>query len=283
MTSSEFGVLSDGNISGMMKNNRGVALLIVLLVTALLTALIFEFAYGTRVSLRSAVNFRDRERAYFLARSGVNFAGALLVDNLNKKKLQDNLEQRDWQIVPVITGSDAELRVRWEDEGGKINISTVFKGNDAYKQLGKLFEILAISQDMLDRMVENKKNFFLITELHQVLSDEEFRKLKNFVTVSTETKVNINTASSEVLQSLGLSAGMASMVVEKRNTEPFKSQKEVNDFLGPENTIVAGLLSLTSDVFKVNSFATVGGYTKQVEAVIRRTASGSTVNYWRAL
>jgi len=36
-------------------------------------------------------------------------------------------------------------------------------------------------------------------------------------------------------------------------------------------------------VFKVNSFATVGGYTKQVEAVITRSVFGFTVNYWRAL
>ena len=71
-------------------NERGVALLIVLLVTALLLALIFEFAYGTRVSLRAAVNSRDSQRAYFLARSGVNFAGALLSDNLKNNKLQDN-------------------------------------------------------------------------------------------------------------------------------------------------------------------------------------------------
>ncbi len=53
------------------QSNRGIALLVVLLVTALLIALIFEFAYGTRVSLRGAVNFRNSQRAYFLARSGV--------------------------------------------------------------------------------------------------------------------------------------------------------------------------------------------------------------------
>jgi general secretion pathway protein K len=269
-----------------MKNDHGVALLIVLLVTALLTALVVEFAYGTRISLRSAVNFRDSQRSYFLARSGVSFAGALLSDNLKKGKLQDNLEQRDWQIVPIVSTGDTELRIRWEDEGGKISISTVFKGNDAYKRLGKLFEILAINQDALERMVESKKNIYLTTELHQVLSDEEFAKLKDFVTVVPLDKVNVNTAPSEVLQSLGLSAGMAGMVVEKRNTEPFKLQNEVNAFLGNENTMVAGRLSVTSDVFKANSFATVGGYTKQVEAVITRTTDAYNpfkISYWRAL
>jgi general secretion pathway protein K len=286
MTRSGPGVGIAGRVSRPMSNDRGVALLIVLLVTALLTALIVEFAYGTRVSLRSAVNYRNRERAYFIARSGVNAVGTLLSDNLKKNKLQENLDQRDWQPVPFIAGNDTELRVRWEDEGGKISISTVFRGNDAYNRLVKLFDVLGISQDSLDRMVDNKKNYFLITELHQVLSDEEFNKLKDQVTVSPETKVDINTASSEVLQSLGLTAGMAGMIVEKRATEPFTSQTAVNDFLGPENAIIAGQLSITSNVFRISSFATVGGYTKQVEAVITRSADTYNpfkISYWRAL
>ena len=64
------------------RDDRGVALIIVLLVTALLIALIFEFAYGTRISLRATVNFRNSQRAYYLARSGVNFVGRFLVANL---------------------------------------------------------------------------------------------------------------------------------------------------------------------------------------------------------
>ena len=269
----------------IMRNDRGVALLIVLLVTALLTALIFEFAYGTRISLRAAVNFRDSQRAYFLARSGVNFAGALLSDNLKNNKPRDNLEQRDWQLVPVMTGSDTELRVRWEDEGGKINISSVFTGNDASKRLSRLFENpgISISQDLLEK-VEEKRNFRLITELHQVLSDEEFGKVKDFVTVSPVSRININTASTEVLQSLSptITASMAGMIIEKRSREPFVHPRDINDFPGM-NAITAGMLDVTSNVFKVSSFATVGGYTKQVEAAITRSTSGFSIIYWRAL
>ena len=139
---------------GRGKNNRGVALIIVLLVTALLIALIFEFAYGTRISLRSSVNFRDSERAYYLARSGVKFAGLLLSYNLKQGNAQDNIEQRDWEVVPIatlMTGSsdtdlsdttesnDTELKVRWEDESGKINITNIVKGNNTYNQLVILF------------------------------------------------------------------------------------------------------------------------------------------------
>lgn len=274
-------------------NERGVALIIVLLVTALLIALIFEFAYGTRVSLRGTVNFRDSQRAYYLARSGVNFVGLLLNDNLKKGKLQENIEQRDWQAVPILTeASDTELKVRWEDEGGKINVTNLTKGSDGYNRLGALFEIRGLNRDILDQisawMIEEKRNFNLLTELHRFLSDEEFRKVQDGVTVYPLTlvagnKININTASVDVLQSVGLNPGMAGMIKERRDQEPFKTPQEISDFLGPSNVLAAGQLADTSDVFKVASYATVGGYTKQVEAIIRRTSSGFSVSYWRVL
>lgn len=279
-------------MSGLMKNDRGVALLIVLLVTALLTALIVEFAYGTRVSLRAAVNYRDRERAYFLARAGVNFAGALLSDNLKKGKLQENLEQREWMVVPIVSTGDTELRVRWEDEGGKISIEKVFKSSsvlDAYPRLSKLFEILAINQDSLEQLIPSptgNRKYSLLTELHQYLNDEEFGKIKDFVTVSPVSKIDINTAPSEVLQSIGFDVGQAGMVVERRNKDPFKEPTEMSAFLGPDKAALVGLLDVTSNTFKVNSFATVGGYTKQVEAVITRSSDAYNpfkISYWRAL
>jgi len=271
-----------------MHDDRGVALIIVLLVTALLIALIFEFAYGTRISLRAALNYRDGERAYYLARSGVNFAGLLLSNNLQNGKLQDNIEQLDWQVVPIMTSSnDTELRVRWEDESGKINITNLTKGSDGYNRIGKLFEIRGINQGILDKistwMIEEKKSFYLIADLHQFLSDEDYHKVQDVLTVSPIGQLNINTASVDVLQSLGISSGLASMVADRRNQQPFKTTQEIVDFLGPSNTMAAGQLTTTSNIFKVNSFATVGGYTKQVEAVITRAASGFTVNYWRAL
>ncbi len=273
------------------RDDRGVALIIVLLVTALLMALIFEFAYGTRISLRAVVNFRNSQRAHYLARSGANFAGMLLSDNLKNGKLQADLEQRNCDLpLPFIPGGDTVLKVCWEDEGSKINIGTVVKGNDAYKRLENLFglDTVQISQEVLDRISSSpteQRKFYLLTELHQYLViDDDFGKVKDFLTVSPVTKIDVNTASVEVLQSIGLSAGMASMVKDRRDREgPFKTLQEVNDFLGPQNTMVAGLLDITSNIFKVNSYATVGGYMRVVEAVITRSTASFTVNYWREL
>ncbi len=264
-----------------MHNNRGVALLIVLLVTALLIALIFEFAYATRVSMRSAVNFRDSQRAYYLARSGVNFVGRVLADNLKNGKKQDNLAQTEWLTVPVVSGEDLELRVRWEDEAGKINIKTMSDVN-VVGWLEKLFENRQISADVLDKMKE-QKTFLLNTELHRIMSDEYFGKVESFVTVFSDQKIDVNTASEEVLNSLGIEP---SLILSKRESAPITELKDISGLeyvMTKGNLNIKNFLDVTSNVFKVYSYATAGEYLRQVEAVIKRDASGFSVLYWRAL
>jgi len=263
-------------------NNRGVALLIALLVTTLLMALIVEFAYGTRVSLRAAVNFRDSQRAYYLARSGVNFAGKVLAENLKQGNLQANLEQREWQVIPLVNDGDAELRVRWEDEAGKIGIANVGTGQPSLARLEKLFGIRGVSLEVLDRIRE-KRVIRLISALHQVMSDEEFGKIRDAVSVYAPSQVDINTASADVLQSMGLSTSLVSLIIEKRGREPFDTRDKINSFPGMDKLTIAGMLDVTSNVFTVHSHATVGGYTKQAEAVIMRNAEGFTVLYPRIL
>ena len=69
-----------------LRDERGVALLMVLLVISLLTAVIVDFSFQTRLDARIAANVRDDLRAETLARSG--FAMALAV--LNKDALTED-------------------------------------------------------------------------------------------------------------------------------------------------------------------------------------------------
>ncbi len=281
-----------------LKNNHGVALIIVLLVTALLIALIFEFAYGTRISLRAAVNFRDSQRANYLARSGVNFVGRFLAANLQSgltgtDTMYRYLEQKEWQTVPFLPGNDAELRVKWEDEAGKIRINDVQTNSYSQAKLSALFENKGIDRTVFQNIIDINsgiKTLGLVTGLHQYMSDEDYNKVSDFLTTSpVGDKIDINTAAPEVLQSLGINAGAAGLIVEARKN-PFTDHGTVSGYAGINGIFlpttglqVANFLTETSNVFKVYSYATVGGYTKQVEAVITRSTSGYSVSYWRAI
>lgn len=287
---------NDGKTSETKGSQRGVALIIVLLVTALLIALIFEFAYGTRISLRATVNFRDSQRAYYLARSGVNFVGRLLVYNLQTdstgtNRVYDNMEQLEWQTVPFVPGSDTELRVRWEDESSKIRITDI---QNTYTKaiLQNLFEKKEIDRAVIDKLADSSAGIYklsLLTGLHKFMSDEEYGKVYKFLTVdSTVNKININTAPDEVLESLGISPDAVSLIRDDRKKGPITDPANyapVNQVMIPGTATFKALNLLTdkSNVFKVYSYATVGGYTKQVEAVIRRTPMNFSVSYWRVL
>jgi type II secretory pathway component PulK len=275
----------DRNQQGL--SNRGVALIIVLLVTALLIALIFEFAYGTRVSLRAAVNFRNSQRAYFLARSGLGFFAKY-------RELWASIPQGECQPLPYVSEGDRILSLCWEDESGKIDISRVIQTDRImFPRLTNLFDIRGVDQNILSQistwMINNQRNrFYLLSELHQFISDEEFGKVQDALTMSQTTKINVNTASEDVLKSVCRSAGYADAtainIAERRKTaEPFTDATlltyiNVNS-LGNLSTI----LTTTSSDFKVNLIAEVGGYKRHIETIVTLNGPTYTVNYWREL
>ena len=143
----------------MTRNDRGIALLIVLLVTALLIALVFEFAYATRISLNSAVNFRDSQRAYFLALSGS------MPSKSNGQKLREIIPQGEWQPVPLIA-RDTQVMVKWEDESGKIKINDVEDDNGQLRAWSRTFlKTRASTPTCIDRMMDQRSNVITVHAL----------------------------------------------------------------------------------------------------------------------
>ncbi|MBI5192644.1 MAG: type II secretion system minor pseudopilin GspK [Nitrospirae bacterium] len=114
-------------------NNKGIALIITLLVLTLLLTMILEFSMDMRVEARAAANFRDEVQAYYLARSGVTFAIAVLEEDLSEdSKNEDKTDTLNelWakKIPPVPVGSGT-VTVAITDEDSKININKLDKGN----------------------------------------------------------------------------------------------------------------------------------------------------------
>jgi len=64
-----------------LKNQKGIALMIVLSSLMILTVTVVEFAYISRVNYQLAVNAKERLQAYYLAKSAVNFGKLMLKYN----------------------------------------------------------------------------------------------------------------------------------------------------------------------------------------------------------
>ncbi len=267
-------------------NDRGVALIIVLLVTALLIALIFEFAYATRVSLRAAANFSNSQKAYFLARSG-------LVYFAKYPELRNYILQGECTPLPFVSEADRQLTLCWEDESGKIDISLVSQSDPImFPRLTNLFDIRGVDTNLLNQisswMTQNyRSRFYLLSELHQFMTDEQFGKVQDALTMSQTTRINVNTASEDVLRSIcrsvGYSDGAAKNIEDRRAMEPF-TDATLGSFLANNNLArLTSAVTTTSSDFKVNLYATVGGYTRHIEAIVKLSGPAYSVNYWREL
>ncbi|HSN15959.1 MAG TPA: hypothetical protein VLT61_15105 [Anaeromyxobacteraceae bacterium] len=122
------------------RRDRGAALLVVIVSTAILTAIAVDLAYNTRVSLLTAANSRDELRAEYLARGGVQLSRLVLQF---QKQLDDAVPAggavprvQVWNLVPVTSaftdglfgagdrggGPPATFEAKIEDEGSKVNV-----------------------------------------------------------------------------------------------------------------------------------------------------------------
>ncbi|HVN87846.1 MAG TPA: hypothetical protein VMW17_23655 [Candidatus Binatia bacterium] len=108
-----------------MSDQRGVALIITLLVLTLLTITVVEFTYSVTVDYQLANNAMTAMQAQLLARAGINFGEALLARDTNQPPADWYFE--DWahpdvaSLLPLDPGDRLEVRVI--DESGKINVN----------------------------------------------------------------------------------------------------------------------------------------------------------------
>ena len=108
-----------------LDNQRGMALLLVLVVVALLSALLTELAFSTLVDLRLAETFRDSTRAAYLAKGGVRVGQIILQEDNNNSITKKYDHPSEWWGTGVVNYpvGDGVVSVQIEDLEGKLNIN----------------------------------------------------------------------------------------------------------------------------------------------------------------
>jgi general secretion pathway protein K len=221
------------------ENEKGIALLVTLLILVLIIALVHEvFRIGTQ-SAQTGAYGRDSIRCILLAEGGTGAARiALRIDARDNQ--YDTLDEIWSRAALPITLGDGEVMVTIEDEERKIDLNHLMmpNGNAPDERrlavFQRLLDLLGIDRAVADAVVDwldrdesprvggaessyylalpnpyRAKNdlFDTIGELRLVrgVTSEVYEKLRPFVTVSSSGLVNINTAPKEVL--MALSAG----------------------------------------------------------------------------
>jgi general secretion pathway protein K len=310
------------------RDERGVALLLALLVLAILVALILEFDAEARREYRDAAAFRDNFKASVLARAAVQAARAVLQqDFLRDKQTGQQFDgPTDLWAFPIKNYAigDGLLNAQIEDERGKLNLNDLAAGGDPNARKAKvlrvkrLFEVLQINPDLVDAIVDwvdlnevpeaagaetlyyqslrpayRAANAPLQTllELRLIkgMTPEIIDRLSKFVTVyppDGDSKVNLNTADSVVIQALDprITQTMAAEIAQGR---PFKTIQEldrVSSFepIGKELRL-QNVYDVKSDMFSARMVLTINDITKTGIVVIQRNANdgSGTVKYFR--
>lgn len=224
-----------GSIVGQEK---GMVLLLVLVVVALLSALLSEFAFNSLVDLRLAETYRDSTRAYYLARGGVRAAQMILKEDGNDYDARNETWGRGVANYPVGEGI---VTITIEDLDGLLAINALVSGNNPQPEQKnrflRLFENLGLEepQDLVAALIdwldsgdevynqdgaagaENSYYMGLDPPYHarngQMISIDELSlvkgfnreviaRLKPYVTLYGTMQVNCNTAPPEVLATL---------------------------------------------------------------------------------
>jgi len=262
-------------IINIVKDSKGVVLVLVLSIVALFTVMVLEFSSDQVTDIEMAYNFRDTTQAYYLTKAGLEAAKVLLKEDDPTYDAEDE----DWANFseyamfaatflggPGFTGT-------LTDECSKIDFNSLVTKDgqrDEFRiaQLKRLFAILEIDigedelSDLIDAMVDwidtndiptgfggaeddyyqrqdppyeckdgpmdTPEECLLVRGMEQeyFYGTEDYTGIKDYVTVGTEGKININTASRDVL--LSLSEFINEDVVDSiMNCRPLTSEKDI--------------------------------------------------------
>ncbi len=285
-------------------NEKGMALLIVLAVVALLSALLIEFSFSTLVDLRSVETFRDRSKAYYIARGGVEAARIILQEDRNNFDHPTEFWGEPLAGIPVGEG-DVSLKI--EDLSGRLNIN--FVGDERGNPLPGYHRFIALCEDVLQidsgtaqSLADALVNWFhsdmtimtaddayynrqtppyerrgakltALDELYLVrgFDEETITALRPFIRVVGDEPININTAPGEVLLAWqhSAAAGNVAIIFDRLDMEVLTQYRETTPFrqLG-DLAQVEGIGSRWSTAWTQGS-VTVQGKIYQVDSLGR--------------
>jgi general secretion pathway protein K len=145
-----------------LRGSRGIALIMVLWVIAILSVVVLEFCFAMRTEVNVTKNFRDELQSYALAQGQVQRAITELIyrHDLRIQQMRKNLkpeevppEKREWITDgrPYLLPSGQEAcEVRIMGEAGKVNINSVSE-----KTLRKIIGQLGLEVEKRDIVVDS--------------------------------------------------------------------------------------------------------------------------------
>ncbi len=229
-----------------LRNQQGMALLLVLIIVSLLSALVIEFSFSTLVDLRATETFRDRIKAYYLARGGVEAARTILQQDKNSFDHPSELWGNPLVNIPA---GDGDVSMTITDLTGRLNINFVAdnRGNPLpgyHRFIALCHEVLQLDQSQAKELADSLVYWFITDKTQSTPDDayydglqppyhrrgkklavldelrlvkgfdpQRFAALEPYIRVAGNEQINLNTAPVEVLYAWQFSAAEENVAV----------------------------------------------------------------------
>lgn len=304
-----------GAVGKIASSQRGIALVVALLITAIVVAVITEIVYAVHLEASMTEAFADSQKASILAEGGVDLATLAISETFEDKGYIYFTAPEAHRKFPAGGG---ELDIRVEDEQGKFPLnSIVYQSGEAneekYAAFKRLLSSLRLPEELAASMADwidsndaqrlggaESRDYYglqnppyqarnaALDSLDEMLlvkgySPAVFKKLSPYVTVYGDGLVNVNTAPREVITALSgdITVDMAQRVIDYREKEPFKDASEIRKVTGFETIgfSLQGAITVASGYFRIYSRGVAGEGIRDVEAVVELNAR--KVVYWR--
>ncbi|MCK4911080.1 MAG: type II secretion system minor pseudopilin GspK [Thermodesulfovibrionales bacterium] len=243
------------------KGEQGMALAVVLMVMAILTAMVVEFAYGVALKTDMLNNWYSLQRLSLAANSGVSVASKVIVE-INKKNTDEN-KDNDMDVSLILPPyqffeEPMSVSLSIQDEYARFNVNRLVNKNGLlndhryegrYEAFLRMLDFLELDAEVADRIVDwidqdeismladsemQTRNLPLssIEEVSQIpgIDAATYAKLKPYITVHGSGAININLAEEPVLMAISPEMGkdMAQLIIKGRGSNRFETEADVN-------------------------------------------------------
>jgi len=296
----------------MNRSEKGIAVVLVLMIMALMTAMVVEFVGVTYTANAALSNWSQTQRLSLVARSGLALVEKILSDRYDRYSYTypGTVEM---PVANVLENYEGTLVVKMEDENAKFNLNSLILPNGtlnrtAYETFRRLLRNLGIDEQMADRfsdwidpdqeprqgnMEEGAKNAYLdsVDEVRLIMDLESSKKLLPFITVYGfgevyADNINMNTAPLPVLMALdgAMTRELAQRIEYFRAIEPFQRISDVVKVAGFEGSLgqkLMGRITVKASNIRITSVASENRITRMIECVVERRGEHFVIRYWQ--
>ena len=285
-------------------NDRGMALLMTLLIVALLSILALGMHSSSLLALTRANNSVNALNASYIMRSGISTAMAFLERDARDSVI-DTLSEVWAQEVDEFPVGEGTVSIRIEDEASRFNLNTLVSlrgtiNDKAVERFGRLLKSVGSDERLAAQIAEWLRSrrehlsyaFKDPSELRLVpgVTREAVNRVEKYLTVSTdrtnERNININTVGREVLAALSPKLGQALVdsVMNYRAEHPFREIGDMKKVQGMNDEILytfSDVIDVKSSTFSVRAEAKVSDVVRRGSALVSRAGGEVKMVAWR--